>query len=171
MSPLDSGRTPSCSCCPVPHLARWPRTLSNRSHSIYLQVVQFFGCICSFFPEQGLYFLPQTVIMLEQILIIGLELSERRPGQILKRTALSFQAPSGLLAREGCCPLAGSWEQGAASPSLESSSESWGLAFLIHHIAPFKVSVSSSSSQVPHFVIDLSRLCSYLLHRFDKIKS
>ena len=94
------------------------------------------------------------MIVLEQILVIGLELSERRPGQILKRTAVSFQAPSGLLAREGCCPPAGSWEQGAASPSLGGSSESWGLAFLIHQIAALKVSVSSSSSQDPHFVID-----------------
>ena len=170
LSPLDSGRTPPCSCCPAPHLAHWLRTLRNHSHSVYLHVVQFFGCICSFFPEQGLYFLPQTVIVLEQILVIGLELSERRPGQILKRTAVSLQTPSGLLAREGCCPLAGSWEQGAASPSLESSSESWGLAFLIHQIAPLKVAVSSSSSQDPHFVIDCQD-CSNLLHRSDKIKS
>ena len=73
LSPLDSGSAPSCSYCPAPHLAAWPRTLSKHSHSIYIQVVQFFGCMCSFFPEQGLYFLPQTVIMLEQILIFGLE--------------------------------------------------------------------------------------------------
>ena len=73
-TPLDSGSAPSCSYCPAPHLAAWPRTLSKHSHSIYIQVVQFFGCMCSFFPEQGLYFLPQTVIMLEQILIFGLEL-------------------------------------------------------------------------------------------------